>query len=46
MLLQEPKVEFIQIDLKEDIVTTSPGSSQYICQGGSPDEDCPDANRF
>lgn len=46
MSYEEAKVEFVPIDMEQDMVTESPGSSQYICQGSSPDEDCDDANRF
>jgi hypothetical protein len=40
MFMEEPKVEFVSIEMG-DVVTESPGSSIAICQGhGDSQQDC------
>lgn len=42
MLIQEPKIEFVAIDM-EDIIVTSAGASVVICASGAArDSDFPD----
>lgn len=41
MKIQEPKAEFVAIDVEKDIVTESPGQETHMCGGTSyqPDVD-------
>lgn len=39
MIFEEPKVEFVSLNM-DDVITTSPGSQIDICQGDRSNEDC------
>lgn len=44
MVFKEPKVEFVELDLKETIITTSPGADIHMCSGGGFDDECDPGN--